>query len=581
MPRISNNEIASLLTKIGDLLEIKGENRFKVLAYRKAANNILGLGQELHDMWQAGQDLKKIEGIGQAISEKVEELFETGRLGFYDRLAAELPPSLIEVLAIPDVGPKLAGQIWKELGLSTVAEVKVAAQEGRLRGLPRMGEKSEARVLASIEAMERRSTDRVHLGIAWPLSRRVLAVLIDLPEVIKLEPAGSLRRMRETIGDLDFLVATEEPAAVMAAFKNLPNVAEVIAAGETKTSLRFNNGLQADLRCVPPRHWGTALQYFTGSQDHNVRIRELAQKKGYSLNEYALTRMKDSQELLFESEAELYQFLGLAYIPPYLREDRGEIEAAQKDKLPLPLELETIRGEVHCHSTWSDGKGDIETMARAAMARSYTYLAITDHSQSLGVATGLNPERLLQQRQEIDEVQARLPGIRLWQGVELEVKADGSLDFPDEVLAGLDFVVASIHTGLRQDRETLTRRALAAIYNPYVNLLAHPSGRLLTRRAPGDFDVEALFRAAAETGTMMEINASPERLDLSDVHARRAVELGVKLMINCDAHHPADFENLLFGVATARRAWVTPADVVNTRPAEELEALVRQKRKKK
>lgn len=576
MPRFTNQEVAKLFSDIGDLLEIKGENRFKVLAYRKAADNIGHLGQDLYGLWQAGQDLREIEGIGQAIAEKIDELFSSGRLGFWERLAAEVPPSLVEVLAIPDVGPKLAGLMWQELGLTTVAEVRAAADQGRLRDLPRMGEKKEARILASIAALARRESDRVHLGVAWPLAQRVLAALRELPEARAVEAAGSLRRWRETIGDLDFLVATEQPGPLMVAFQALPEVAEVIAAGETKSSVRFSNGLQADLRCLEPARWGTALQYFTGSKAHNVKIRELAQKQGYNLNEYALTRESDGEKLLFADEVELYRLLGLAYIPPYLREDWGEIEAARRDALPTPLDVADIKGEVHCHSTWSDGAASIEEMARAALARGYHYLAITDHSHSLGVANGLSVERLRQQRGEIEEVRGRVPGLRLLHGTEMEVKADGSLDFPAEALAELDFVVASVHTGLRQERETLTRRALAAIRNPYVKLLAHPTGRLLTKRAGGDFDMEAIFQAAAETGTLLEINAAPERLDLSDAHVRRAIEVGVKLIINCDAHHPDEFDNLRFGVATARRGWATAADIANTRPLDEFMVLLKQ-----
>ncbi|MCK6628198.1 MAG: DNA polymerase/3'-5' exonuclease PolX [Anaerolineae bacterium] len=572
MPRLTNQQTAKLFADIGDLLEIKGENRFKVLAYRNAADHIENLSFDLYDYWESGGDLRKIEGIGQAISEKIDEKFKTGKLGFWDKLAAEIPPALVEVLAIPDVGPKLAKAMWEELGLTTVAEVKAAAQEGKLQKLPRMGAKSEARILASIEAVERRETGRVHLGVAWPLAMRVLAALKDLPEVIQVEPAGSLRRMRETIGDLDFVASTEQPGPIMAVFKTLPEVEEVIAAGETKTSVRFRNGMQADLRCVTPAQWGPALNYFTGSKNHNVKIRELAQKKGYSLNEYALTRTSDGEPLFFADEAELYKFFGLPYIPPYLREDRGEIEAAFQGNLPAGLEVGNIKGEVHCHSTWSDGQHSIEEMARAALAKGYQYLAITDHSQSLGVAGGLNADRLAQQRREIDEVQARIPGIRLWQGSEVEVRADGTLDFPDEVLAQLDYVVASVHTGLRQDRDTLTRRALAAIRNPYVKQLAHPTGRLLPRREGGDFDMEALIQAAAETGAFLEINAAPERLDLPDTYVRRAIELGVKLIINCDAHHADSFDNLRFGVATACRGWASAENVVNTRPLDEFVA---------
>jgi len=574
MPRFTNQEVANLLNNIGGLLEIKGENRFKILAYRKAADNITHLGQDLFNLWESGQNLRDIEGIGQAIADKIDELFGTGKLEFWERLIAEVPESLTDVLDIPDVGPKLAKTMWQELGITTVAQVKEAAQQGRLQTLPRMGAKSEARILASIEALERRETGRVHLGIAWPLAMHVLNALKDLPEVQKIEAAGSLRRMKETIGDLDILVATESPAPIMAAFKELPNVAEVIAAGQTKTSVRFANGLQADLRCLEPERWGTALQYFTGSKNHGVKIRELAQKQGYSLNEYALTRESDGEQLLFDSETGLYEFLGLRYIPPYLREDWGEIAAARSNQLPQGFTVGDIRGEVHCHSTWSDGRNSIEEMARAALDRGYEYLAITDHSQSLGVANGLTPERLRRQRQEIEQVQARLPDIRLLHGTEMEIKADGTLDYPDEVLAELDFVVASVHTGLRQDRDTLTRRALAAINNPHVKLLGHPSGRLLPRREAGDFDMEAVMQAAAQSGTMLEVNASPERLDLSDAHVRRAVELGVKLVINCDAHSVDDFDNLHFGVATACRGWASAEHIANTLPLREFEALL-------
>lgn len=578
MPRFSNQHVAKLFADIGDLLEIKGENRFKVLAYRNAADHIENLSFDLYDYWESGGDLRQIEGIGQAISEKIDEKFKTGKLGFWDKLAAEIPPALVEVLAIPDVGPKMAKAMWEQLGITTVAEVKAAAQEGKLQNLPRMGAKSAARILASIEAVERRETGRVHLGVAWPLAMQIVAALKELPEVLYIEPAGSLRRMRETIGDLDIVVATEKPAPIMAAFKKLPLAAEVLLTGETKTSLRLSNGMQADLRCVTPQQWGAALQYFTGNKNHNVKIRELAQRKGYSLNEYALTRESDGEPLFFADEAALYEFFGLPYIPPYLREDRGEIEAAFKNGLPAGLAASDIKGEVHCHSTWSDGRNSVEEMARAALAKGYQYLAITDHSQSLGVASGLSAERLAQQRREIDEVQSRVPAIRLWQGSEVEVRADGMLDFPDEVLAQLDYVVASVHTGLRQDRDTLTRRALAAIRNPYVKQLAHPTGRLLPRREGGDFDLEALIQAAAETGTFLEINASPERLDLPDTHVRRAIELGVRLIINCDAHHVDDLNNLHFGVATACRGWASTENVVNTRPPEEFVGLWKKNR---
>ncbi|MFQ5612524.1 MAG: DNA polymerase/3'-5' exonuclease PolX [Anaerolineae bacterium] len=574
MARLNNRHVAELFSNIADLLQIKGENRFKILAYRRAAENLAGLDRDLNDVWAAGE-LANVPGVGQAIHDKIDELLRTGRLGFWENLSAEIPPSLIEVLAIPDVGPKTARAMWQELGLTTVEQVKAAAEQGRLRQLPGLGPKSETKILAGIAAAAGRAADgRVHLGVAWPAMTALIEALEPLPEVERIQHAGSLRRFRPTIGDLDLLVATEAPAPVMDAFRGLPQVETVLLGGETKTSVRLLNGLQVDLRCLEPARWGTALQYFTGSQSHNIKIRELARRQGLSLNEYAFTRA-DGSTIVCPTEGEVYATLGLAYIPPELREDRGEIEAAQADQLPEMLAVEDIRGEVHCHSTWSDGRGSIEDMARAALARGYEYLAITDHSQSLGVTGGLTPERLRAQRAEIAGVQARVPGLRLLQGAEVEIKADGSLDYPDEVLAGLDFVVASIHTGLRQDREKLTRRMLNAIRHPQVHLIGHPSGRLLTRREAGDFDMEAILRAAAETGTMLEINAAPERLDLDEVHIRRAVTLGVNLIINCDAHHPDQFNNLRFGVATARRGWATAGQIANTRSIDGLLALAR------
>lgn len=573
MPRFSNQQVAKLFADIGDLLEIKGESRFKVLAYRRAAENLSNQGQDLFSMWEGGQDLTKIEGVGEAISEKMDELFRTGQLQFWEKLSAEIPPSLAEVLAIPDVGPRLARTLWEEMGITTVAGVKAAAEEGRLRSLPRLGAKTEARILANIAALERREVERVHLGVAWPLAMQIIAALKEAPGVARISEAGSLRRMRETIGDLDFVVAAEAPGPVMERFKSLPLVAEVLVTGEAKTSVRLSNGMRSDLLYVEPAHWGTALQHFTGSQLHAIQVRELVLKLGYSLNEYALTRASDGEQLLFDNEVDLYEFLGMSYIPPVMREAKGEVKAALAHQLPQLVQVEDIKGEVHCHSTWSDGRHSIEEMARAALAKGYEYLAITDHSQSLGVTGGLTPERLLEQRQEIDQVQAKVPGIRLWQGSEVEIKADGALDFPDEVLAKLDFVVASVHVGLRQDRETLTRRMLGAINNPHVKLIGHPSGRLLTRREGGDFDMEAVLQAAAQTGTALEVNASPERLDLDDDHVRRAIELGVKLIINCDAHHTNDFNSLHYGVATAGRGWATPQDILNTQPLAEFAAL--------
>lgn len=569
MPRFTNRQVAERFEQIADLLDIKGENRFKILAYRRAAENILNLGRDINDVYQAGE-LGEVPGIGQAIQDKITELLSTGKMSFWEKLSAEVPPSLVSVLAVSGVGPKTARLLWQKLDVTDLEGLKAAAEAGQLSQLPGLGAKTEANILAGIAALARRQTDRVRLDVAWATARGIVAALQALPEVLRIEPAGSLRRFAPTIGDLDILVATHHPDPVMAAFKALPGVEEVLGSGHTKTAVRFENGLQTDLRCLEPDHWGAALQYFTGSKPHNVKIRELAQRQGLSLNEYALTR-QDGSQILCAEEDEVYAALGLPFIPPVLREDRGEVEAALAGNLPHLVQLEDIKGDLHCHSTWSDGQGTIEEMARAALTRGYEYLVISDHSQSLGIANGLTPERLRQQRQEIGAVQTRVPGIRLLQGTEVEIKADGSLDFDDEVLADLDFVVASVHTSLQQDRATLTSRMLKAIDNPYVHAIGHPTGRLIGKREGGDFDLEALLQSAAETGTMMEVNASAERLDLDSVYVKRAIELGVTLTINCDAHHPEGFESLQFGVATAQRGWASPKYIANT---YELDALL-------
>jgi DNA polymerase (family 10) len=566
--RYTNRQVAEIFDQIADLSEIKGEVIYRVLAYRKAADSIANLGRDINEVWQAGE-LQEIPGVGQAIADKISDLLGTGRMTFYDKLTAEVPLSLVDVLHIPDVGPKKARAMWQELGLTSVAEVKEAAEAGRLRVLPGFGAKSEAKILAGIELLARRVTDRVHMGVAFPTARDLVVALARLPQVQRVTYAGSLRRFCPTIGDLDILAATDVPTKIMAEFQRLPQVESVLLSGETKSRVRLLNGLEADLRCLDEARWGTALQYFTGSQAHNVKLRELSLKRGFSLSEYSL-RGEDGSDVLCAEEEEVYQVLGLPLIEPELREDRGEIEAALAGELPRLVSIHDIRGEVHCHSTWSDGKASIEEMALAAEARGYEYLAINDHSQSLGMTGGLTPERLREQRAEIQAAQGKLRRLRLIHGTEVEIKADGSLDFPDHVLAELDFVVASVHSGLRQDRDTITARMVRAMRNPHVHAIGHPSGRLLTQREESAVDLDQVLRVAAETGTMIEINAAPERLDLDDAHVRRAIELGVRLVINTDAHHPDDFDNLLFGVATARRGWAGPEHIANTLSLEAL-----------
>lgn len=568
----SNEEVADVLVRIGQLLQIKGENRFQVLAYSRAAENILDLGEDVYAIWQAGQ-LRSVAGVGEAISTKLDELFSSGELRYLNNLYVEIPPGVLDLLQINGVGPKTAKVIWEALGIDSVQAARQAAEAGKLAGLPGIGAKTEARILAGIEALSRRS-DRTPLGTAKPAAEDLLASLIAaLPAgtITRSAIAGSIRRWRETIGDVDLLVATEDGPAVVAAFRNLSPVAEVLGSGATKTSVRLRNGLQVDLRVIQEKHWGAALQYFTGSQAHNVALRQFALRRGYSLNEYGLTRVADGQELFFGEEADLYDALGLAYIEPELREDRGELTAAAEGRLPGLIELADIRGQLHAHTTWSDGRASLAEMGQAAQALGYEYFVISDHSVSLGVTGGLSIERLREQRAEIDAFNAQCgPDFRLLHGVEVEVLADGSLDYPDDVLAWLDVVVASWHSGLRQDRETITARALKVIANPHVDIIGHPSGRLLPRREPADLDMEALFRAAAAQGTILEINAHPSRLDLNDVHARRALTLGILLAINCDAHRPEELALLPYGVATARRAWASAEQVANTWPLDRL-----------
>ena len=565
---MGNQEVAKIFAAMADILAIQGENYHRIMAYRRAAENVAALGRPLEEVWRAGE-LETLPGIGETLAAKIDELMRTGRLEAYEKLKAQVPAGVVSMLAVPDVGPKRAALFWKELGITSVEALEQAARDGRLRGLPGMGAKSEEKVLAGIEALKRRS-DRILLGVAWPLASAMLNVLREVPGVVQAAPAGSLRRMRETIGDLDLLVATEDPAPVMARFRELSQVAEVLLSGPTKTSIRTREGLQADLRVLEPARWGTALQYFTGSQAHNSHLRALALERGLSLSEYALKR-EDGSEILCASEEEVYAALGLPLIPPELREDRGEIEAAQEGRLPDLIELEDLRGDLQFHTTWSDGRHSLLEMAQAAQARGLEYALVTDHSRSLGITGGLTVERLREQRAEVAEVNRRLGGkFRLLAGIEVEVRADGALDFPDEVLAEPDLVVAAVHSGLRQSREQFTARMLGAIHNPHVDVVAHPTGRLIGEREGADLDMEAVFRAAAETGTALEVNAHPSRLDLGDAHVRRAVELGVKLAINSDAHDASGFEVLPFGVATARRGWAQPADVINTRSVEQV-----------
>jgi DNA polymerase (family 10) len=571
---MNNRQVADILYDIADMLEIRGEIIYKSVAYRRAADNILNLGRDINDVWREGK-LREIPGVGDALTKKLDELLRTGRLEYYEGLQEEIPPGVVAMLAIPDVGPKTAKLLYEKLALMSVADVERAAREGKLRELPGLGVKSEANILAGIEALHRRST-RIPLGTAWPVAREILAGLrAGCSAVQQAAAAGSLRRMKATVGDIDLLVASDEPEAVMACFVNLPLVEEVPLRGSTKTSVILHNGLQVDLRVLEPARYGSLLQYFTGSKDHNVALRELSLDQGLSLSEYGFKR--DGEEILCPDEESVYNTLRLPWIPPELRENRGEIEAAKRGELPKLIELGDIKGDLHVHTSWSDGVASIAEMAETARGRGYQYAVISDHTQSLGVARGLTPERLREQRVEINRLNEHLADFRLLQGAEVEIKADGSLDLPDEALSELDVVVASIHSGLRQERERITSRLISAMCNPYVDVIGHPLGRILGQREDTAVDIATVMVVALETGKILEVNAIPDRLDLDDAHIRRAVEMGVRLAVNSDAHNAEGLAAMEYGVATARRGWAETKDVVNTLPLNELLELLHNK----
>lgn len=563
---MTNKELADVFTLVADLLEIKGEVVYKTLAYRKAADNLTNLGRDVNEIWKEGGEkaLLEIPGVGKAIAEKIGQLLNTGKLPYLEKLQKDVPAELAGLLQVPDLGPKKVGLFYQELGITSIEELKSAAQEGKLRDLPGMGAKSEAKILEGIESLGRRS-GRTPLGTVWPFAQELLEMLRKVKGVKAAEVAGSLRRKRATVGDIDILVSAQDPEPVKQAFTEAPNVARVLGSGTVKSSVEYHNGLRAQIWVHEPSRFGTALQYATGSKDHNVKLREMALDLGLSLSDQAFTKVDDESEILCTTEAEVYERLGLPFIPPELREDRGEVQAAQEGKLPKLIETKHIRAELHSHSTWSDGKASILEMAAAAIQRGYKTLAITDHSASLGIANGLSVARLKQQREEIEAAREELGDkLLLLHGTEMEISADGKLDFEDDVLAWLDIVIASLHVSMRQDRKKATQRILNALNNPHVDLIAHPTNRLLPDREGADLDMDKILETAAETNTALEINANPQRLDLEDIYARRAIEMGILLAVNTDAHAPDHMDFMEFGVATARRAWAEPKNVINT-----------------
>ena len=589
---LTNGDLARIFHEIGDILELKGELVFKTVAYHRAADAIGRSPVDIVSAYRSGSP-PRIPGVGKAISDKLTELATTGHLAFHERLRAEIPASLVELLRIPGLGPKTVRLLNQELGIASIDDLRQAAVAGRLRELRGMSERTEALVLEGIERLGER-VERMHLDRAEELASALIAALSGTPGVRSIESAGSFRRRRESIGDLDLLAETDEPTALMDAFTSFGLVDGVINRGTHKAAVRLRRGPQVDLMVMPPGEAGTYRIHFTGSKEHNVRLRAMARDRGWSLSEKGFLRIGDDGEPLtgdaaelrtFATEAEAYAFLGLPFIEPELREDAGEIEAALAGRLPDLIELSDLRGDLHSHSDWSDGHQPLEVMIQAARRHGYAYQVLTDHSQSLAIAHGLTPDRVARQAEVIallnaqfaaEEAAGTAPpetppeGFRLLHGCELEIRADGALDYEDDLLARFDLVVASVHVGRRQTRAELTRRTLNGIRSPHVDVIAHPSGRKIGERDDLDLDWDAVYREAARTGTALEMNGSPPRLDLAVERARRAVSLGCLLSIDSDAHDIHELDYVRWGVSQARRAWVTPASVVNTRSRAEL-----------
>jgi DNA polymerase (family 10) len=570
-----NLDMARIFDEIADILEVKGENPFRIRAYRRAARTIEMLTQDLRVIAERGgvTELKKIPGVGEGIAKKIVEIAKTGDCKKHRELKQEVPVALLELLAIPRVGPKTIAKMHEELGISSIEELEEAANSHTLEKLPGLGAKVEENILKGIEQY-RRYKGRVLLSKALPYAESIVNALKKLDVVDTITIAGSLRRMRETIGDIDILVASKRPKVVMDAFTSLDGVEDIVAKGDTKSSIVLK-GIEVDLRVVDAGSFGAAAHYFTGSKHHNIRIRELGVKNGLKINEYGIFR--GEERIGGEKEGDVFERVGLAYIPPELREDQGEVEAAKEGRIPNLVDVSDIKGDLHVHTKWSDGKDSIAEMAESGASLGYEYIAVADHSPAVGIAGGIKVENIAKRQEEIARVNKKFDAggvkFRVLSASEVDIKSDFSLDFPDAILESLDLVVGAVHTKFSQDRETMTKRIVTAMENPHVDIIAHPTGRVLGKRDPYEVNMERLMEAAKDTGTILELNAFPDRLDLNDIHCRMAKDYGVRVAISTDAHDAAQMGPVIkYGVATARRGWLEAKDVVNTRG---LEAMLR------
>ncbi len=565
---IKNVQIANIFNRMADILEFKGENSFKINAYRKAARVIQDLTEDIETLAKEGR-LRDIPGVGEGIAKKIDEYIKTGRITRYEEIKTEFPESLIDLSDIVGLGPKTLRLIYRELGIKNLLELQRAIENGSLANLPQMGEKKVENIKQGLKLFQA-SRERILLGFALPEVLGLISELQKLPEITNISPAGSLRRLKETVGDIDILVAGKDGRKIIEHFVHLPSVREILAAGETKASIITADGMQVDLRVVEENSFGAALQYFTGSKAHNIKLREMAKKKGLKLNEYGV--FMGEEKIAGKNEEEVYEALNLPWIPPEIREDSGEIEAASNHNLPQLVQPDDILGDLHLHTNWSDGSCSIEEMAHHAKTLGYRYIAICDHSQSVKYAGGLTEDKLLRQIEEIARLNEKLsgtgfkPGIRILAGSEVDIKNDGSLDYPDWLLEKLDIVIGAIHTGFKHN---VTERICRAMEHPLVKIIAHPTGRLISSREGYVIDLEKILEKASQTKTALEINSYYERLDLNDLNCKLASELGVKFVINTDAHHPQHLWMMKLGVGVARRAWLNKDSIINTQPLPE------------
>lgn len=560
-----NEEIARILFDIGEYLAMQ-DVPFKPRAYAKAAQAVGDLQEDVRDIYSRGglKELMKVPGVGRAIAEKIEEYLRTGRLEYYEKLKLSAPVDLSELTAIEGLGPKSIRRLYEELGVRTLADLEVAAKSQKIRELAGFGKRTEEKILANL-AFAQTAGKREILGFILPRIAAFETKLRSIPGVNQVVAAGSARRRRDTVGDLDFLAVADDPALLMERFTHLPEVVHVIAKGDTKSSVKLRGGLNMDLRVVPAESFGAALNYFTGSKAHNVAMRQLAQRRGWKLNEYGL--YSGTRSLAGRTEEDIYARLGMAYVPPELRENEGEIGLALRNALPELIDHSDLRGDMHLHTDWSDGKVSIEKMALAAAARGLKYILVTDHSKRLSMTNGLDEKRILQQMAEIDRLNRALGGkIKVLKGTECDILKDGAMDLPDRILAKLDVVGGSIHSYFNLTREEQTRRLVRAMENPHVDIIFHPTGRLINRRAPYELDLQLVFRTALKTGTVLEVDSYPDRSDLCDEHIRTCVQMGVKLAIDSDAHIESHFDYLSHGISQARRGWARKEDIINSRP---------------